>query len=94
MRWEETNADGPILELAVDCEHKSGKAFAWCMDIRKRASMWTVERTMRVNDAEGQRVLVELDVVQCSSSRELARQLPSLVKALVATAGQMDSAAI
>jgi hypothetical protein len=81
---------GSTLEFYVDCEAKSGKAFAWCTDVRKDNLKWTVERTVRMNAKGGQRVIVELTGMKFTSSRALALSLPQLVKELVATLDDVD----
>jgi hypothetical protein len=76
---------GAILELSVDCEARAGKAFAWCLDIRKRDSGWVVARSVRVNDDDGQHQLIKFSDSEFPSTRTLADQLMRLVDELVST---------
>lgn len=85
--------DGPTLEMSVDAEAASGKAFAWCVDVRKRSRVWTLERSVRMNDSNGQHVIIDLGCKEFVSSGELVEHLLPLVKELVATFDQVDLAA-
>ena len=86
-------ADGPTLEMSVDAEAASGKAFAWCVDVRKRSPSWTLERSVRSNDSDGQHVIIDLGCKEFVSSRQLVEHLLPLVKELVATFDRVDLAA-
>ena len=70
---------GPTLEMSVDAESVSGKAFAWCLDVRRRSQLWTVERSVRLNDSNGQHVIIDLGCKEFVSSRALIQHLLPLV---------------
>jgi hypothetical protein len=78
------------FEICVDSESRTGKAYAWCVEIRRTARHWSLERAVRLNDGDGQRTLLELGPLEFESTEALARQLPDLTRELVETFSRVE----